>query len=363
MKKRKLQPKKPSFIKRFGEHISDYVMVFYRDLRTVIQTLSTPEHRQKLPGKVWAFNRDFYHRVTTEGIMKESAALTYITLLSFVPFIMLFITIIPDLPFLNVQEKVTELVTQNFLPQSAVQVNSYIDALLRSRISFSFISFLFIVVTSYSLFNVIRVTFDRILSIEFQIKRDLMSQFISFLGTLIFGFLIILLLFSSSSLPIISGLSEIPILKNRLIFLIPFLVQFFALTFIYFTMPSIRVKRTSIFRGAFWTTLVWIGAKSGFDWYITNLTNFKLMYGVMAAIPIFLLYIYINWVIILAGIVLVSVIDRQGNSHILKKDPKRIVRITMEMYADENLSQRVEGFIQKEGLNRFTNCLEDKEDE
>lgn len=338
-------------------------MVFWLDLKAVLQSLSTPEKRQKLPGRIWVFVRDFYHRVTTEGIMKESAALTYITLLGFIPFITLFITIVPDLPFLNAQDKVTELVTQNFLPASAEQINSYVDSLLRSRISFSLVSFLFIVITSYSLFNVIRVTFDRILSIEFQVKRDLVSQFISFLGTLIFGFLIILLLFSSSSLPFISGISELPILRNRLIFLIPFLIQFFALTFIYFIMPSIRVKRTSIFRGAFWTTLVWITAKSSFDWYITNLTNFQLMYGVMAAIPIFLLYIYINWVIILAGIVLVSVIDRQGESHILKKAPKRIVRITMEMYADENLSQRLETYIQKGDLNKLTNCIKDKENE
>ncbi|MBM4403382.1 MAG: YihY/virulence factor BrkB family protein [Candidatus Cloacimonetes bacterium] len=363
MKLRKPREKKKNILKRLFNFFTDYGRVYWHDLNAVADALSTPEKRQKLPGRIWAFVRDFYHRIATDGIMKESAALTYITILGFIPFITLFITFIPDLPFLNIKEKVTELVGSNFLPESAQQINIYLDTLLRSRASFSLVSFLFIVITSYSLFNVIRVTFDRILSIEFQVTRDLVSQFISFLGTMIFGFLLILLLFSSSSLPLISLLSRLPLLNSWMMFILPFLIQFFALTFIYFIMPSIRVRRASVFRGAFWTSLVWIAAKAGFDWYITNLTNFKMLYGVLAAIPIFLLYIFINWVIILAGIVLVSVIDRQGNSRFLRKDPKRIVRITMEMYADENLSQRLEGFIMKGDLNQLTKTIEDKENE
>lgn len=49
-----------------------------------------------------------------------------------------------------------------------------------------------------------------------------------------------------------------------------------------------------------------------FDIYIYNLTSIQAVYGVMSALPIFLMWVYFNWVIIMGGIVLVSVLDKKA---------------------------------------------------
>jgi membrane protein len=42
-------------------------------------------------------------------------------------------------------------------------------------------------------------------------------------------------------------------------------------------------------------------AKHAFAWYLTRVNNYQLIYGAVAALPVFLLWIYLCWVIVLAG--------------------------------------------------------------
>jgi len=42
-------------------------------------------------------------------------------------------------------------------------------------------------------------------------------------------------------------------------------------------------------------------AKYGFAWYLTQVNTYQLIYGALAALPVFLLWIHLCWVIILSG--------------------------------------------------------------
>jgi membrane protein len=43
------------------------------------------------------------------------------------------------------------------------------------------------------------------------------------------------------------------------------------------------------------------GAKHAFAWYLTRVSTYEAVYGALAALPIFLLWIYLCWIIVLAG--------------------------------------------------------------
>ena len=43
------------------------------------------------------------------------------------------------------------------------------------------------------------------------------------------------------------------------------------------------------------------GAKFGFAFYITNVRTYQIVYGALAALPLFLIWIYVCWIILLAG--------------------------------------------------------------
>ena len=144
-----------------------------------------------------------------------------------------------------------------------------------------------------------------------------------------------------------------------LLVIVPFVMQFFGLLFMYMLLPSVRIKRSSLFRGAFWTTVIWVSAKSLFDVYIYNLTSVQAIYGVMAALPIFLMWVYLNWAIILGGIVLVSVLENPDKENTLRKEPQRAVRITLEMFSNQKLNERLQAIMDKKDMKRLFDTIEE----
>ncbi len=349
-----------------GKHKTDnnmlqsYFQNLSRRLKSSYETLKDPTKRSAAYRNTIFYLRLFYQRTMKEGVLNESASLTYITILSIVPFLSFLFLIAPDLPFLNLGDKFRAVVAKNFIPGSANAIMNFVDELFMRKVGFNIFNFVLLVGTSYSLFGVIQNTFDRILSLQRKFHHDFVTQLVKFFGTIIFGFLISLMLFSSSSIPVVSSLLKLPVLQWMLV-IVPFFLQFLALIFLYMLIPSVRIKRSSLIRGAFWTTVVWVLAKSLFDWYIYNLTNMEAIYGVMAVLPIFLMWIYLNWVIILAGVVLVSIIEAEGNITLLDGEPKETVRITLEMYADKKLANRLEGILGKKELKEFINDLDEDE--
>jgi YihY family inner membrane protein len=55
------------------------------------------------------------------------------------------------------------------------------------------------------------------------------------------------------------------------------------------------------FAGAFAAALAFEGAKHGFAVYVKNVPTYELVYGTLAALPVFLIWIYVCWLIVLTG--------------------------------------------------------------
>lgn len=342
----------------FSRLISALFRIIIIDLYKIYLTLASSPRRHKIWHKIKVFISLMYVRITKEKVPREAGSLAYTTILGFIPFITFIVMLAPDLPFLNLKEKIANVVATNFIPGSAETVMDMINEMIARRMGLNIMVFIILLISSYLLFSNIRRTFDRILSTHAPQSQDIISQFIKFFGTLVFGLIILILLFSSSSLPIISRLLKMP-LFTWLSYILPFVLQFFALLFLYMLMPSIKIRRASLIRGTFWTTLIWVLVKSGFDFYIYNLTSYQAVYGVLAALPIFLFWIYINWLIILGGIVLVSVIDNQDSEEIIQKIPHRVVRISLEMYSDGKLNESLKSYISKKDIKDLVELIDE----
>lgn len=284
---------KKGFFANLWALIVTYVKAVWIDLVKLRSYLTEPAKRRQVLSDLWDFLKRWFRLIIRERVMREAGSLTYITILGFVPFVVFLLLIVPDLPFLNLQEKVFNLISNNLMPTSALAVNNVIEGMLEGRAGFNIINFVVMIISSYSLFRTIRDSFDRILKMEYHPKQDLLSQVIKFLGTIILGVFILVVLISSSSLPLISRLLRMPMLR-WLTYLVPFVLQFLLLVFLYMLMPSIKVQRMSLVRGAFWTALIWMVVKSGFDTYILRMTSYQKFYGTLSALPIFLLWIYVN---------------------------------------------------------------------
>jgi membrane protein len=243
--------------------------------------------------------------------MKESAALTFITVLSFIPFLMLLFFIIPDLPGLNIRQSLQELFLSVLLPDSVDTATSYVSTLLEQKMPSNIFNIVLLIITSFTLFKSINGTFDKILGVtEFQ-NKSILYKLSKFIAMIFFGFIFLLVIFSSTSVSLVTQIFDLPLIRNISFLIIPFLMFFMVNIFIYFFATSIHFRATSLFIGSAVAALIWITVKFGFDFYISNLTNMEVVYGVVATLPIFLFWIYLNWMIILFGVVLIAILENR----------------------------------------------------
>ena len=105
---------------------------------------------------------------------------------------------------------------------------------------------------------------------------------------------------------------------------IPYLFVWLAFTLLYKIMPNARVKtRSAILAGVLAGTL-WQVANQGYSMYLAWTSNrlavYRVVYGSLAAIPLFLMWVYLSWAIVLfgAGVAYadqnLSVFEREGVS-------------------------------------------------
>ena len=130
--------------------------------------------------KIFVFIKAFRKKFNEVGIYKESAALTFVTLLGFIPFIIFLLFFLPELPFLKMGSKFGSILETIFIPESAQQIAQYISEIANQKISFNLFSFTVLLVTSYSLFKIINSSFDDILNVHETRKRGILYNFVKF---------------------------------------------------------------------------------------------------------------------------------------------------------------------------------------
>jgi membrane protein len=71
---------------------------------------------------------------------------------------------------------------------------------------------------------------------------------------------------------------------------------------VYYFVPNAKVRFRDVWIGAFLTGLLWKGALEGFSWYMRDMTRFTRVNGSIAAVVVFLVWVYVQAVILLYGV-------------------------------------------------------------
>jgi membrane protein len=66
-------------------------------------------------------------------------------------------------------------------------------------------------------------------------------------------------------------------------------------------LPARRVPLRASCVGGLVAALLFEAAKLGFVLYVANVPTYERVYGTLAALPLFLLWVFVSWVIVLAG--------------------------------------------------------------
>jgi membrane protein len=83
----------------------------------------------------------------------------------------------------------------------------------------------------------------------------------------------------------------------------PVAIGLATLTFslLYAVLPARRVPWWAAITGALLAALCFEAAKRGFVLYVTSVPTYQRVYGTVAVLPLFLLWIFVSWVIVLLG--------------------------------------------------------------
>jgi membrane protein len=107
----------------------------------------------------------------------------------------------------------------------------------------------------------------------------------------------------------LSGMKELAV--RALGFLLTVVISTAALFIIYMIVPNTRVQPMPALLGATTAAILWESGKWAFTGYVGFATGYSKIYGALAILPLFFLWIYITWLIVLLGLQLASALQMQ----------------------------------------------------
>ncbi|MFW6052520.1 MAG: YihY/virulence factor BrkB family protein [Desulfosalsimonas sp.] len=139
-------------------------------------------------------------------------------------------------------------------------------------------------------------------------NRPLIRKISDYISVFLLGPLLIVIstamITSLSSNTIVHKLSEYRVFRDFFILfdmVIPYLVLWLAFTAIYMLMPNTRVRFVpALIAGAICGT-AWQLAFEVYTGFNIGVARYNTIYGTFAALPVFIIWIYISWVIVLVG--------------------------------------------------------------
>jgi YihY family inner membrane protein len=90
-------------------------------------------------------------------------------------------------------------------------------------------------------------------------------------------------------------------LYTLLDFTVPILAIFLLLTLLFYKLPAARVALRDAMLGALFSAVLFEFTKRAFAYYVSLSTTYQTFYGVLVSLPLFLLWLYIAWVVVLFG--------------------------------------------------------------
>jgi membrane protein len=239
-----------------------------------------------------------------------AASIAYYALLSLFPFFLLALAMLARVTA-DVHDRavVLEFVLQYF-PSQFEFITNQLDAFRGTALSLGVAGTVALVWGALGVFGAISTAVNYAWGVEKQ-RSFWKHKLFSFVMMLVAGLilLIALLLVSASQMVGASWFAEVLSRFPGLLVLRGFTVRhattwlfIIVVGFIYYFVPNAKVRFRDVWIGAVVTGLLWKGVLEGFSWYMRDMSRFTRVNGSIAAVVVFLVWVYIQAVILLYGV-------------------------------------------------------------
>lgn len=252
----------------------------------------------------YGFARYVLLRFGADGCPRLSAGLTFTSLLAMVPLLAVGFAIFSAFPaFDAIMAEAQSILFENLVPEVGSVVQENLLRFMQRTHELTALGALFLFVTTVLLLATISRTFNDIWRIRE--RRSLVSRFLVFwavvsLAPILFGasMTISSYLFAAAR---DLGVEEVTGPLSRLTAFLPFLLQVIGFALMYLILPDHLVRRGDALIGALVAGILLAVLKRLFGLYLTYFPAYETIYGALATIPIFLVWTYLVWMVVLIG--------------------------------------------------------------
>ena len=286
-------------------------------------TDTTTVARLKYAGRILvATIRNFW----ADNCLGNAASLTYTTLFAIVPLLTVLYSILALFPsFHGVGTDIQNFVFSNFVPSASKVVSDWLTSFSSQARNLTFIGIGFLIVTALMMLYTVDCAINGIFHAS-ESRRPVTSILLYWMILTVGPLLLGLGFAATSYLATLQFLDDAFVslgLNGILLSIFPFVMNVVTFTLLYILVPKCRVSFYHALAGGIFVGVIFTITRIGFTYAMQISPTYEFIYGAFAAVPIFLVWIFLSWLMILMGAELVHALgeprsrDYRGFSQLL----------------------------------------------
>ncbi len=262
-----------------------------------------------LLSKLWRMIMYIVNQYLDDNCSSTAASLSYSTLLSIVPLMLVMLSLASHIPeFIGGVRAMEQFMLQNFIADAAGTIGAYFDAFLNQVTKLSWTNVIAFIFTGLLLLYNMVCAFNWVWGVKMDWQQHFTIRFLLYFSLLLLAPLLLsilaVLISYVASLSFFANKDFQTIVTSPLVFAMPYLSAFVTFTFLNWALPTCKVKLRCAALAGLITTCFFELLKYLFALYLHVFPTYQLIYGALAVIPIFILWVYLTWVLVLLGAIL-----------------------------------------------------------
>lgn len=267
------------------------------------------------------FSYFLFKRAKNDAVFRVASSLAYTSLIAIVPLFAIALAIFSAFPvFDTVRGQVEAFLFQNLAPSFEQGISQSFAAIVKNAGQLTTIGVVGISVTAILLLS----TIENSLNFIFKVSqpRHITTKITLYWTVITLGPLLLGAAFSLRSY--LFALQKYVALDGLVTFLgyfAPSAITLLLLMSVYIFVPNKKVQMYNALCGAFVAIILFGFLRHGFAIAVLKNETYKTLYGALAVIPVFLIWMYLSWAVVIFGAVFAAALDefQKLNKHEIKK--------------------------------------------
>ena len=271
---------------------------------------------------LWRGTTGFYN----SDDLTFASSIAYYSLLSMFPFFLLLLSILGEVASSETDRLAVLRFVFIYFPRQFEFVQDQLKQWESTRVQLGVAGSILMIWASMGVFGAITSAVNHAWGVDRQ-PSYFKHKMISFVMLVMASLLLIVALLLVSAISVVEAQWFWPVVASNAALLV---LQGFAVKWastiafilvvglIFYFVPNAKVRFRDVWVGAVVTGLAWRGALAGFSWYVRDMSRFS-VHGSIAAVVVFLVWIYISAVILLYGVEVTA-----ANARLRRRRPEQI---------------------------------------